>query len=74
VKTLERATALVDSFQMKIGGQTAVLQYAGLAPGFVGLYQFNVVVPKVTLSEKVAVTFSLNGAPGTQTLYIAVGN
>ncbi len=59
---------------MKIGNQTAVVQYAGLAPGFVGLYQFNVVVPNVVASNKVGVTFTLGGTAGTQTLYIAVGN
>src|ERR1039458_3245774 len=28
-----------------VGGITAVLQYAGVSPGFVGLYQVNVVIP-----------------------------
>ena len=28
-----------------IGGVNAVVQYAGVAPGFVGLYQVNAVVP-----------------------------
>jgi uncharacterized protein (TIGR03437 family) len=28
-----------------IGGQTATVQFAGLSPGFVGLYQVNVQIP-----------------------------
>ena len=39
------STALVSSFTMTIGGSPATIQYAGLAPGLVGVYQFNVVVP-----------------------------
>ena len=69
-----QSNALVNSFQLKIGNQLATVQYAGLAPGFVGLYQFNVVVPNVAVSDKVAVTFSLGGVAGTQVLYLSVGN
>lgn len=46
--------------------------YYGLAPGVVGLYQFNVVVPNVPASNAVPVTFTLGGVAGTQTLYTAV--
>jgi uncharacterized protein (TIGR03437 family) len=48
--------------------------YSGLAPGFTGLYQFNVVVPATTGSGAVPLTFTVDGAAGTQTLYLAVGN
>jgi uncharacterized protein (TIGR03437 family) len=46
--------------------------FAGLAPGFVGLYQFNLTVPTVTASDTIPVTFTLGGIAGTQTLYTAV--
>jgi uncharacterized protein (TIGR03437 family) len=46
--------------------------YAGLAPGYLALYQFNVVVPDVSAHNLVPLTFTLDGNPGTQTLYIAV--
>jgi uncharacterized protein (TIGR03437 family) len=46
--------------------------YAGLAPGFVGLYQFDIVVPAVPDSDLVPLTLNLGGVPGTQTLYTAV--
>ena len=51
-----------------------LVKYDGLAPNYVGLYQFNVVVPDVAASDAVPLTFSLNGAGGTQSLSIAVGN
>ena len=44
----------------------------GLAPGYVGLYQFNVVVPAVADSDVVPFTFTLGGAGGGQALYTAV--
>jgi uncharacterized protein (TIGR03437 family) len=46
--------------------------YSGLAAGFVGLYQFNVQVPQVADNDAVPLTFTLGGAAGKQTLYIAV--
>jgi uncharacterized protein (TIGR03437 family) len=60
------------SFSMSIGGVEAQVQYAGLAPDYVGLYQFNVVVPAIPANNAAPVTFSVNGIAGTQTLYVAV--
>jgi uncharacterized protein (TIGR03437 family) len=60
------------SFDIAIGGVTAAVQYAGLAPDYVGLYQFNVVVPSIAATNAAPVTFSVNGTAGTQTLYLAV--
>ena len=54
------------------GDTPAVMTYAGLAPGTLGLYQFNVVVPNVT-GTAVPLRFQLNGTPGQQSLYTAVG-
>ncbi|HEX5227415.1 MAG TPA: kelch repeat-containing protein [Bryobacteraceae bacterium] len=50
----------------------AQITYDGLAPGFVGLYQFDVVVPQVPDNLLTPLTFTLGGQAGTQTLYIAV--
>jgi uncharacterized protein (TIGR03437 family) len=44
---------------VRIGDLTAAVSYSGLAPGFVGLYQVNVVVPAVP--------------PGNQPLQISIG-
>jgi len=63
---------LVVAPQILFGSTPATVQYAGLASGYVGLYQFNVVVPSVTASDKVPVSFTLGGVPGTQTFYTAV--
>jgi uncharacterized protein (TIGR03437 family) len=63
---------LTTSFQMTFGGSMAQLTYDGLAPTFVGLYQFDVVVPAIADSDAVPLTFNLGGTPGTQALYTAV--
>jgi uncharacterized protein (TIGR03437 family) len=68
------ANKLSNSLAMSFGGTAATLSYFGLAPNFVGLYQFNVVVPNVANSDLVPLTFQLNGAAGTQTLFTAVHN
>lgn len=54
-------------------GQTqATVTYSGYAPGFIGLYQINVVVPDVPDSDLVPVTFALGDFAGAPTLYTAV--
>lgn len=66
------ATTL-SGLQFQIGGQMAQIQYAGLAPGLIGLYQFNVYVPTgLPANDLTPVTFTLSGTAGTQTLYVAV--
>jgi uncharacterized protein (TIGR03437 family) len=65
-------TKLASSLQIFFGGSQAALSYQGLAPGFVGLYQFDIVVPNVAANNLVPLTFTLGGAPGPQTLYTAI--
>ncbi len=65
-------TSLASNFSISIGGMPATVVYAGLAPQYVGLYQFDVVVPQVSAGNSVPVTFTLGGHSGTQTLNIAV--
>ena len=55
-----------------IGTTPAVLQYKGLAPGFVGLYQFNVTVPSVAAGDQ-ALVVSMNGTPVAQNLFVTIG-
>jgi uncharacterized protein (TIGR03437 family) len=63
---------LVSPMQIAFGQTATTLQYQGLAPGSVGLYQFNVVVPAVPDSDLVLFTFGLGGVPGVQPLFTAV--
>jgi uncharacterized protein (TIGR03437 family) len=66
--------ATAASMQVSFGQTAASLAYAGLAPGLVGVYQFNVVVPSVPDNDSLPLTFTLGGVAGTQTLYTAVKN
>jgi uncharacterized protein (TIGR03437 family) len=66
------STQLAASLQILFGQTSALMTYVGQAPGFVGLYQFDVVVPAVPDNDLVPLTFNLGGVAGTQTLYIAV--
>jgi uncharacterized protein (TIGR03437 family) len=50
----------------------ATVTYAGLAPGTIGLYQFNVVVPSGVAGDATPLTFTLGGVSGSQVLYTAV--
>jgi uncharacterized protein (TIGR03437 family) len=72
--TLVHQTNALPSFQAAFAGVQADVQFAGLVQTYTGLYQFNIVVPKVAASDKVPFTFTLDGVPGTQTLFLPVGN
>ena len=65
---------LTAQLQVSIGGTQATVTSASLALGSVGLYQFSVVLPQTASNAAAPLTFTLNGAAGPQTLYIAVGN
>ncbi|WP_031498925.1 hypothetical protein [Bryobacter aggregatus] len=69
-----QSNRLVGSFQCSIGGTQATVSYAGQSGNFVGLYQFNVVVPSVAAGEAVPFTYTLGGVPGPQSLLIPIGN
>jgi hypothetical protein len=58
--------------QLTFGQTPALLSYYGLAPNFVGLYQFDVMVPSVPDDDLVPLTFNLGGTASAQTLYTAV--
>jgi uncharacterized protein (TIGR03437 family) len=66
--------SLAARVEVRFGGTPAAVTYSGLAPGSIGVYQLNVVVPSVPAGDAVPLTFTLDGASGAQTLYTAVGN
>ena len=57
---------------LTFGSTPVTISYKGLAPNFVGLYQFNVVIPGIANNTAVPLSFTLGGPNGTQTLYTAV--
>jgi len=70
----QQTDTLQSDFKASFAGVPATVNYSGLVHGFVGLYQFNVVVPSVAASDAVPFTFTLGGASAPQTLLVAVGN
>jgi uncharacterized protein (TIGR03437 family) len=72
---VQEANSLALPFVFSIGGvPSPSIAYDGLAPNYMGLYQFDLVVPNVAASDTAPVTFTLGGVAGTQTLAIAIGN
>lgn len=63
---------LSGNLQILFGQTQGQFTYSGLAPNLIGLYQFNVTVPKVADSDLVPLTFSLGGVAGKQTLFTTV--
>ena len=63
-------TALPNA-KLKIAGSEAILEYAGLATTFVGLYQFNFILPS-SPSGDAKLEITIDGQPLTQILYVAV--
>ena len=59
-------------FQFLIGQTQAEVSYAGFAPGYVGLYQFNVMVPKDAPAGDLPVTINLGEETLPQTLFLTV--
>jgi len=69
-----QGNALATPVQFTVGTAPATVTYDGLVPSYTGLYQFNIVVPNVAANDAVPISFTLGGAQGSQTLYIAVQN
>lgn len=53
---------------VKIGGKNSTVTFSGLAPGFVGLYQINAVIPAGLASGNQAVVVTLSGASSNSVL------
>jgi len=57
---------------VKIGGIDAEVLFGGVVPPFVGLYQFNIVVPPDAPSGDLLMEITQNNLPIAQTLYLPV--
>jgi uncharacterized protein (TIGR03437 family) len=62
----------LPNLRVRMGGRDATVEYGGLAGGFVGLYQFNVVVPAEVAAGDAELTVTVDGVALAQTLAIAV--
>jgi len=57
---------------LQFGETQAKVAYAGLAPGLVGLYQFNVEVPNVPAGDS-RLRLQLDGVTLNQSLFLTIG-
>lgn len=71
---VSQSNQLSGTVQVLFNGTPGTVTFAGLVGGYLGLYQFNVVVPKVDSGDSVPLSFTLNGSPGPQKMVIAIGN
>ena len=63
VPAVDASTSTKQTPTVTIGGQSATVQFSGLVPGTVGLYQINVVVPTgATTGSAVPISLSIGGA------------
>ena len=67
-----QATNLVNPVTVMFGQTPATVLYAGLAPNFVGLYQFNVQVPSVSAGDSPLV-LQIGGTTLSQSVFITTG-
>lgn len=65
------ANSVILPLEVYFGDAPASVAYAGLAPGTLGLYQLNIVVPTVPEGDA-PLRFRLNGQDGSQQLFVAV--
>jgi uncharacterized protein (TIGR03437 family) len=64
---LDATSTTKNPVTVTIGGQTATASFAGLAPGFPGLYQINVTVPSgAQTGNAVPITLTVNGQTSAQ--------
>ena len=64
--------ALALPFEVRIGGRTATVNFAGIVANTIGLYQFNIVVPDLPPGDH-PVELSVDGVANRQNLVLTVG-
>ncbi len=66
---IANAVTALPEVKIKIAGVDVPADFAGLAQGFVGLYQFNIRVPSVPSGDQ-KIEITVDGQPLTQELYL----
>jgi len=67
------STDLGSNCKVQIGSAPAVAEFKGLAPNFVGLFQFNVVVPNVQAGDQ-EITMEIGGVKTQANVFLTTGN
>lgn len=67
------ANDLGSSLKVQIGPAPAATEYKGLSPNFVGLYQFNVVVPNVQAGDQ-EITMEISGIKTQANVFLTTAN
>jgi len=62
-----------QDISVTIGGEPAKKVFAGLAPGFVGLYQINIQVPKILQPGNHAIVVQAGAAQSPNGVWVAIG-
>jgi uncharacterized protein (TIGR03437 family) len=65
-------SSLTLAYQLKIGGVPAVVTFAGVVGGSIGLYQFNAIIPSVAAGDQ-SIELTIDGIANSQNLMIVVG-
>jgi uncharacterized protein (TIGR03437 family) len=65
--TAEPLARVVNTPVVTVDGQSAAVEFAGLAPGFVGLYQIDLQVPASARSGSLPLVITQNGVAGNTT-------
>jgi uncharacterized protein (TIGR03437 family) len=65
-------SSVTTPLEFQIANTVAPTGYAGLAPGLVGVYQFNLTVPETAETGDLQLHAFVNGQPLRQTLWIPV--
>jgi uncharacterized protein (TIGR03437 family) len=68
-----QSSPLALPYQVKIGGVTAPLPFAGMVRNSIGLYQFNVTIPSVVTGDQ-TIELIVDGVPNSQNLVITIGS
>jgi uncharacterized protein (TIGR03437 family) len=68
------AAPLSSPYLLTLGAKTATVSYAGLSPGFAGLYQINFTVPSGLAAGNQALLLTVNGVASPTQAFITVSN